>query len=232
MTAPPTDDWWPRPQGRKPPRQPVDRARAVSAAHEMIERDGLEAFSMRKLAATLGVGAPALYWHLAGRDQLLSMVVEDALADFELPGTHGSWQSQLAELAHRWWHYWEARPQVGTILGIALGPIPTVLRNGEWVAGLLDQAGVPRRHLAGALASWNAFLAGTTRQVIDLARRKESDGAASNQPYVQAMLQLDPEAFPHLHRVAADYAEVESIEMLFEVGLRGLITGFASLAAP
>ena len=150
------------PQGSAPPRQPVDRDRAVDTALALIERDGLEAFSMRKLAAELGVGAPALYWHVVSREQLLSMCLERALRDFQLPEGDGPWQEQLIEMAHRWWRYWAAEPRLTDLMVAKLPPFPTVMRNGEWVAGILLRAGISPSD-AVALASWQALLIAEAR---------------------------------------------------------------------
>lgn len=52
----------------------LDRARLVDAAFALLEADGLEALTMRRLAARLGVQAPALYWHVADKAELMGMM--------------------------------------------------------------------------------------------------------------------------------------------------------------
>ncbi len=46
----------------------------------MIERDGVEQLSMRKLAAEVGLAPTAIYWHIGGRDELLNAVLDEILA--------------------------------------------------------------------------------------------------------------------------------------------------------
>jgi AcrR family transcriptional regulator len=48
----------------------------------MIENDGIEAFSMRKLAAELGVGTPTVYWHVGNRDELFNKLIEEITDQF------------------------------------------------------------------------------------------------------------------------------------------------------
>lgn len=55
----------------------LSRARIVSGARDLVERDGLDGLSLRKLAASLGVTAPALYDHVASRDEVLRAVAEE-----------------------------------------------------------------------------------------------------------------------------------------------------------
>lgn len=52
----------------------LDRARLVDAAFALLEANGLDALTMRRLAARLGVQAPALYWHVADKAELMGMM--------------------------------------------------------------------------------------------------------------------------------------------------------------
>lgn len=63
------------------PEGEASRARIVAAARAMIERDGVEQLSMRKVAAEAGLAPTAIYWHLGGRDELLNAVLDEILAD-------------------------------------------------------------------------------------------------------------------------------------------------------
>ena len=61
-----------------PARPGLTRDDVVDAALAIIERDGHEALSMRKLAAEVGVTSTTIYWHVGGRDEVL----DAALARF------------------------------------------------------------------------------------------------------------------------------------------------------
>lgn len=54
----------------------VTKERIVDEALGIVERDGVDQLSMRKLAAQLGVQPTSIYWHVGGREQLLDAVVE------------------------------------------------------------------------------------------------------------------------------------------------------------
>jgi len=58
----------------------ASRTRIIEAARSMIERDGVEQLSMRKVAAEVGLAPTAIYWHLGGRDELLNAVLDEILA--------------------------------------------------------------------------------------------------------------------------------------------------------
>ncbi|MBL7510686.1 TetR/AcrR family transcriptional regulator [Frankia nepalensis] len=50
----------------------------VAAATLLLERDGFRQFSMRRLAAELGVAPTAIYWHVGNRDELLDVIADEA----------------------------------------------------------------------------------------------------------------------------------------------------------
>lgn len=65
----------------------------------LVDEQGLEALTFSRLAAQLGVTAPALYWHVKSRDELLAAMVDHAFADLHPPAPRGaSWQDDAREL--------------------------------------------------------------------------------------------------------------------------------------
>jgi AcrR family transcriptional regulator len=59
----------------------ASRARIVAAARHLVETDGVEAVSMRKVAAEVGLAPTAIYWHLGSREDLLNAVLDEMIAD-------------------------------------------------------------------------------------------------------------------------------------------------------
>ena len=74
----------------------LDRGRLVAAAFAQLEDDGLEGLSMRRLAARLGVQAPALYWHVGDKAELLGLMARDIYAAAHAQVPHAAdWQEWL-----------------------------------------------------------------------------------------------------------------------------------------
>ena len=66
-----------------------------------MDREGLDALTMRTVAHSIGTGAASLYAHVASKEELLELVVERVIAEVQMPGEpHPErWQEQLKECA-------------------------------------------------------------------------------------------------------------------------------------
>ncbi|MFJ5679621.1 TetR/AcrR family transcriptional regulator [Streptomyces sp. NPDC093097] len=95
-------------RGPKPSLTP-DRIAATAVA--LAEAEGLEAASMTKVAAELGVSTMALYRYVPDRTSLVELMVEAVLADRPDTTTAGEgWRPQLAEWTRRSWAVYQAHP--------------------------------------------------------------------------------------------------------------------------
>lgn len=80
-------------------RRPLTRERIIDAAVVLVDANGVEALSMRKLGAALGVEAMSLYNHVANKDDVLNGILERVLTEIELPDPTLAWDEQLRALA-------------------------------------------------------------------------------------------------------------------------------------
>jgi len=85
-------------------RPPLTRERIVAGALAAIERDGLAAFSTRRLGAALGVEAMALYHHFPSKDALLDALAEHLLTQVALPPETLPWRTWLTRVATNYRH--------------------------------------------------------------------------------------------------------------------------------
>jgi TetR/AcrR family tetracycline transcriptional repressor len=82
---------------------PVSQEQIVDVAMRLLERDGLEGVSFRKLAAELGVSAPTLYWHVDSKRRLLDLMAERLVAE-----THRR-EPLSPRPGESWWAWLERR---------------------------------------------------------------------------------------------------------------------------
>src|SRR6056297_3581786 len=74
--------------------------RVLETALRIADRDGLEALSMRTLAAELGVKAMSLYNHVANKDAIIDGIVDRVVAEIELPPHSTEWKEAMRRRAH------------------------------------------------------------------------------------------------------------------------------------
>jgi AcrR family transcriptional regulator len=120
-----------------PPPHPseLSRARVVRAAIRLADADGIEAVSMRVLAARLGVATMALYRYVSGKDDLVEAMVDTLLAESWEPGDQGwGWRVFLEHEARQEGERYRRHPWLVAILSTArppLGPARVSLRRGS-----------------------------------------------------------------------------------------------------
>jgi AcrR family transcriptional regulator len=121
----------------------LTREAVLAAALEIIDRDGVEALSMRRLARALGRDPMILYRHAPNKAALLDGVVETVLARLEVDRADPNWAAQLRVVAHNYRRLALDHPNVVPLLvtlplatPLALRP-PGTLRALEDVLALL-----------------------------------------------------------------------------------------------
>ena len=131
------------------PRVPLTREAVVDAAMHVLDREGVDALSMRRVAEELGTGAASLYGHVRNKEALLQLLLERFTDDIVLPEPDPAhWQSQLRELAG------QIRARMHRhrdIARISLGRVPSgqaIALLNEWLFELLRPVGIPGRAIA------------------------------------------------------------------------------------
>lgn len=77
----------------------IDRTKIVAEALDLLQREGLEGVSTRRVAERLGVKSPALYWHVHSKDELLQLVADALCAEMALPQKSQSFRRRLEKIA-------------------------------------------------------------------------------------------------------------------------------------
>jgi len=165
-----------------PTRAPLSRDDIVLTAIKVLDREGLESFSMRMMAAELGTAATsALYWRVATKNDLLELVVDEVFAAALVPPAgDGDWRQQVtavAQAAYRalWEHHWAAQ-----LLPTHAGLGPNYQALTERVQGILAAAGFKGTHLDSAVSAIFQYLIGsavTDAAWLSVVRRSGLDGS-------------------------------------------------------
>jgi AcrR family transcriptional regulator len=155
-----------------PPRPALTRRRIVRAALELVEKHGLDALTMRRVASALKVTPMSLYNHVADKAELVDLMVDFIIGDVvdRSDEDKGDWESKLRAQCKRNYDVWKAHPGIVRVYaeGVTLGP--NGLANLEHAINILREAGFSDEDAGGAvmmLYRWSmaTLLVGRTRPV-------------------------------------------------------------------
>src|SRR4051812_9458425 len=136
----------------------LSRAAIVDAALTMIDRDGLEALSMRKLGRALGVEGMALYHHFASKNALIDAVAA-AIAP-EPPAPTDDWRTDLAALGHQYRDAVNAHPHLLPVLLSRPSHHEKAAATLEAQYSALARAGLDGSTLLDAHRTWGSYVIG------------------------------------------------------------------------
>ena len=146
----------------EPTRARLSREDIVRTAIHVLDREGLDTFSMRMMAAELGAAATsALYWRIANKDDLLELVVDEIFADALVPPLErGDWRDQVTVVVQAAYHALWEHPWAARLLASHAGLGPNYHALTDRVQGILDSAGFKGTHLDSAVSAIFHYLVG------------------------------------------------------------------------
>jgi AcrR family transcriptional regulator len=125
------------------PRQSLlTRQRIVDVASALVDAEGLEAVSVRRLATELGVRGPSLYHHFATKADILDAVADAVVAQVDVSafGTQ-DWREALKSWAYSYHAVLSAHPNIVPVIAHGPGRRPAALAMADTVYGALVDAG-------------------------------------------------------------------------------------------
>ncbi|ACU77706.1 transcriptional regulator, TetR family [Catenulispora acidiphila DSM 44928] len=162
--APPLASVWTRPQRRQ--KEQLSRERIVAEAIALLDADGIEALSMRSLGQRLGAGATSLYRHVANKDELIELVVDEVYGEMDVPEVTdpASWRLALHITAHSLRRTGLRHMWLMSVLGQVglnyLGPnVVDVTRRG---LAIMTTAGFDMQEATKAMSSVSSYVIGIT----------------------------------------------------------------------
>ena len=200
-------------------KDPLSSERIELAALELIEQEGMAAFSTRKLAARLGYEAMSIYYYFPSKGHLMDALVNRVVAS-ELtvvaPGA-GNWRAQLETTAWEWRAMALRHPALFPYLANHRFNTPTALRFLNGVIGVLTHTGLDHELAVRLFRDVGYFLNGAmTDETAGYSR-----GPSTVEPVPDEVMQRD---FPEVVAAGRWFAEPER-QKTFEVGLRLLFDG-------
>jgi AcrR family transcriptional regulator len=224
---------WLRSRRRTPPRAPLTREAIVEAAVGLLDREGLDAVSMRGVSEELGAGPASLYWHVSNKEELLDLVYDRITGEVELPVEVSPWQEQIKEFARAWRRVLSAHRDVARITLARIPTGPNAMVRMDWLLGVLRSAGMSDEAVAmasdAATLYINAFCyeeaipfraVGTTAEISESAEMLEGYFAS-----------LPAERFPNFAALGS-LLTMGTFDERFEFGLDMIVRGLETYVRP
>lgn len=202
-------------------RAPLTPPSIVAAAVALIEREGPDALSMRRLGSRLGVEGMALYHHFASRDELTAAIADSLLAPLDAVELTEDWREACRRYATALRNVAVEHPATFQFVGLQPFDSARALRPVERLLGVLVARGFsPPRALAiyRAVVSYarGYALAEATGFTVDATRPSGRKRLAA----------LPPAAFPVLAGLAREPTTLETDDA-YTLGLDALLRGLA-----
>jgi AcrR family transcriptional regulator len=216
------------PSVTRPVKAPISVSRIVAAALGVIQTEGFDDLTMRRVATALQTGPSSLYAHVRNKSELDDLLIGELCSRVTIPTPDPAhWEAQFIEVCTQLREEFLRYPGIARA---ALAGVPSsleALRVGEGMLGILLAAGIPPQ--SAAWASDAAFLyvtgycleAGTARR-----QGADADGRVIDRTEIMERLQMLPlKLFPNTVTYAQELTagdRHERFDFTLELLLRGL----------
>ncbi|MQA02646.1 MAG: TetR family transcriptional regulator [Streptosporangiales bacterium] len=211
------------PPRKRRPRKSLSAEQVVDAAITLIQRDGIDALSMPRLAAELDCGVMTLYGYVQNREDLLSQVTSRVISDLPVDRSgHPSWDEALRRycvaLRQRMLEY----PTLVQLLIKRRLWSPDMADMVEWLLTRLTSGGWSTEGAVRAYRAAQIYTLGFAEYEVE--RTRTHPYAEHETWWRHTLADLPPEQYPQLH-AAAEYLPQGALESQYSWGLDQLIDG-------
>jgi DNA-binding transcriptional regulator YhcF (GntR family) len=213
----------------------LSREQVLRAAVSVADGEGIEAVSMRRVAVELGVGAMSLYRHVAGKDELVTEMVDAVFGEYELPepGPDG-WRAKLELIA---WLQWElCRRHLWLPAAVSFTRpllVPNLTAQTEWIMRAIDGLGLPMAVCIREALTLHGLVITAARAMADEIEAEQETGVSLDRWRLDKRRRseelLATGRFPLLAAVPED--AVSDLGGLFEYSLARHLDGFEVLVS-
>lgn len=201
----------------------LTREQIVTAAITLVDREGLSALSMRKLAAEVGVGPMTLYYHVPDKSALEDLIFDAVMGQVDFSGDDPTLEPEqrVMRLGYAIRSALLAHPNTVPITLSRSARTPEQLRPVEVMLGILYDIGLDPTQAIAAVDIIGQYVFGTTLAHVNHLTQEEQ---ATQAPQASEEAGIPPDQFPNLVRAITE-SEYLGWEKMFDLGLRVLVRG-------
>ncbi|RYB88555.1 TetR/AcrR family transcriptional regulator [Nocardioides glacieisoli] len=205
---------------RRAQRNTLDRDRVLTSAMLLADRDGLDALTIRGLAAELGVRPMAIYHYVASKDELLDELVDLVFREVYVPCGQ-DWRTELFQRSTSMREALGRHPWALPVVDTRSHPGPAMLANHEAVLDVLRGSGFSLQATTHAYAVMDAYVYGFALQEVMLQKAGLPDSAP------KGLEDITLARFPRISELATIYitAPVYPLLASFDIGLNLILDG-------
>lgn len=210
-------------EAANPGRAALTGDRIVTAAIDLIEREGVDALSMRRVAAELGVAAMSLYYHVPNKAALLDAVAERIVSGLDLADDPGlSAEDRARRLMRGFRKVTHDHPRCIQLILTRSADSPATLRLVEQTLTIARAAGFEGLHAARVAQTFLSYALGSLVREAGAARALKNLPAGVD--LARWLGNLDPAEYPSVVSLSEDDLTFDP-EAEFEYGLELLLNG-------
>jgi AcrR family transcriptional regulator len=209
----------------------LTRERIITTAVELIEREGVDAVSMRRIAAQLGSGVMSLYNHVPSKAALLDGVAERVMSGIDFSTQpEASWEDQVRAQARAFWHMARTYPRCTMVVISRPATSETSLRPMEYALGTLRSAGFGGEDAVRVVRAFVAYIVGSLVREVGVAPGLVPQRPLGHEAFLEAdrPVGLNPADFPQVTSLSTELMHRDH-DADFEFGLNLLVRAVADL---
>ncbi|MGP3753955.1 TetR/AcrR family transcriptional regulator C-terminal domain-containing protein [Streptomyces sp. IBSNAI001] len=221
--------------GAPPGEQELTLDRIVRTAIDIADAEGLQALSMRGVAARLGVAAMSPYRYVTGKDDLILLMADTAFGEQTYPAAPpDGWRARLELGARTLWSLHRLHPWLAQLSSLTRPLLlPNLLVHGEWSLSALDGHGLDTTELFDIHVLLFSHVQGLA---VHLEREAQAEAATgqSDEQWMDSRAHtlqdlVDSGRFPTFTKVVGSFHDGYDLRLdaLFELGLEALLDGLA-----
>uniref|UniRef100_A0AAU2V5U7 TetR/AcrR family transcriptional regulator n=1 Tax=Streptomyces sp. NBC_00003 TaxID=2903608 RepID=A0AAU2V5U7_9ACTN len=225
---------WTRPRRQ---REPLTRERIVTEAVRLLDAEGIEALSMRSLGTRLNAGATSIYRHVANRDELIELVVDEVYGELRIPAPaeQSEWRAAAVDAANSLRAMALRHPWVASVLGqVGLSHLgPNVMQMSDHMLAIFETAGFPAHETDQVMSTIVAYVIGMATSeaaylsMIARSGRTEREWVDSLRPAIEEATRDHPRlAQGHIAQQDKDPGKLR--DQTFAYGLQCTLDGLAA----
>ncbi|MGN9838282.1 TetR/AcrR family transcriptional regulator C-terminal domain-containing protein [Nonomuraea sp. H19] len=203
------------------------RAEIVKAAIELLDEEGRDGLSMRKLGAKLSAGATSLYWYVANKDELLELAYDEIWGEMRLPDHEEvGWREAASVLAYSMRHTMLRHPWTADLIGRLPALGPNALQMSDQMRKMFEKAGFTGLDVDFANAALTAYVFGMT--IPEIAWNTSASGQEYDADKMREAVAKAAAQFPDLlaRMDMQRYEDPQTLRaMAFDFGLVSMLDG-------